>query len=361
MIGTQAPFDVTKAWVSQSLEHDQLLTCCAFSPCGKYVVAGGTEENVQRWDLDSGTKTSLVAHQSWVNSVAFHPDKKRLFTADFHGTIHCWPYTADVPKPQWSIANAHDGWIRTLLTAPDGNLLSAGNDRVVRLRSADNGIVIREFVGHENYVFSLAFHPNGKSFVSGDLFGKVNCWEYSTGKLLRTFDAGVLNTRLDNFLADVGGVRSMAFDQAGKLLACGGMTDAKSNSFCPGKPAILVFDFASGKLLQTLRPKHTSDGPIKGLAFLADGTIAGHAEHLNGVSSLEFWKPDQSASIHMIKRSSGFALDVHPDGIRLAAATFKTNGRGGNGRHATPDEYTSHNGEVAIFSLTEKPAEEKAS
>ena len=135
------------------------------------------------------------------------------------------------------------------------------------------------------------------------------------------------------------------------------MTDAKSNAFCPGKPAVLVFDWKSGKLLQTLRPKHTSDGPIKGLAFLSDGTLAGHAEHLNGGSSLEFWKPDQPQSFHMIKRQSAYCLDVHPDGLQMAAATFKPNGRGGNGRHAKPEEYTTHDGEISIFSLFEKPPE----
>lgn len=351
--------DITKAWISQSLEHERVLTRCAFSPDGKYLVAGGQDEKVQCWELESGKKSTFAAHRSWVDAIAFHPDKQRVFTADFHGAIHCWPFAAANPKPQWSQAAAHKGWIRTLLVAPDGNLLSAGNDHVVKLWSAANGKLLRVFTGHENYVFSMAFHPDGKTFVSGDLFGKVRQWDYKSGKLLRTFDATALNTRLENFLADVGGVRSMAMDHAGKLLACGGMTDAKSNGFCPGKPAILVFDWASGKLLHTLRPQHTSDGPIKGLAFLPDGTIAGHAEHLNSGSSLEFWKSNQPKSIHVIKRSSGYCLDLHPDGLRLAAASFKGNGRGGNGRHTKPEEYTSHNGEIAIFSLFEKPAEEK--
>ena len=52
--------------------------------------------------------------------------------------------------------------------------------------------------------------------------------------LVRSLDAGQLHTRKENFLADVGGVRSLSFDKAGGQLACGGMTDAKSNSFCPG-------------------------------------------------------------------------------------------------------------------------------
>jgi len=358
MIATPPTLDVTKARISQTLEHERPLTCCRFSPCGNFLVAAGQEENVLRWDLATGNKTALVGHRSWVDAIAFRADAKRLFTADFHGTICCWQYDADGPTPIWSRIDAHAGWIRALAVAPDGNLLSAGNDCVIRLWSAADGKPLREFAGHENYVFSLAAAPDDKTFVSGDLFGKANQWDIATGELLRTFDASILHTRGDDFLADVGGVRSLAFDAAGQLLACGGMTDAKSNAFCPGNPAVLVFDVATGRLTQTLRPSNTSDGPIKGLAFLSDGTLCGHAEHLNGESSLEFWDPARPQSKHVIKRQSGYCLDLHPDGLRLAAATFKNNGRGGNGRHSKPEEYISHNGEITIFSLFEKPADQ---
>ena len=356
LTNTLPTLDAAQAWISQTLEHQRPLTCCRFSPCGNFLVAAGQDEVVSRWDLATGAQTALAGHRSWVDAIAFQAAGKLLFTADFHGTICCWQSDAEQPAPLWSQADAHAGWIRALAVAPDGNLLSAGNDRVIRLWSAADGKPLREFTGHENYIFSLAAAPDGKTFVSGDLFGKANQWDFASGELLRTFDASVLHTRGDDFLADVGGVRSLAFDADQKLLACGGMTDAKSNAFCPGNPAVLVFDAAAGTLLQTLRPSHTSDGPIKGLAFLSDGTLAGHAEHLNGESSLEFWDPAQAQSKHVIKRQSGYCLDLHPDGLRLAAATFKNYGRGGNGRHSKPEEYTSHHGEIAIFSLFEKPA-----
>lgn len=360
MITTPPTLDVTKAWISQTLEHQRPLTCCRFSPCGRFLVATGQDESVLRWDLETGDKTALIGHRSWVDSAVFPADAKRLFTADLHGTICCWQYDAEQPTPIWTRADAHAGWIRALAVTPAGNLLSAGNDRVIRLWSAADGQPLREFAGHENYVFSLAAAPDGKTFVSGDLLGKANQWDFASGKLVRTFDAGVLHTRGDDYLADVGGVRALAFSADGRLLACGGMTDAKSNTFCPGNPAVLVFDGTTGQLLQTLRPTHTSDGPIKGLAFLSDGTLAGHAEHLNGQSSLEFWNPAQAQAKHVIKRQSSYCLDIHPDGLRLAAATFKNNGRGGNGRHSKPEEYVSHDGEIAIFSLFEKPAAEAA-
>lgn len=356
--------DITKSWVSRSLDHHRPLTCCAVSPDGRFVAAGGMEESVLVWELATGTKTSLAAHRSWITAVAFHPDNARLFSADCHGAIHCWPLTEANARPRWSqpkavaaadVPRSARGWIRAMLVGPDGNLLTAGNDRVIRMWSADSGELLREMPSHESYIFSLALHPDGKTLASGDLLGRVHLWDYATGERRRTLDAGPLHTRGEDFLADVGGVRSLAFDREGRWLAAGGMTDAKSNTFCPGSPAVLVFDFTSGELKHTLRPRQASDGPINSLVFLSDGTLAGHAEHLNGQSSLEFWKPDQPQSLHVLPRQSGFCLAAHPDGLQLAAATFKPNGRGGNGRHSEPAEYASHHGEISLISLYAKP------
>ena len=345
------PFDITKTKVSQSLGHERILTTCAFSPCGKFLAAGGQDESVVLWNLETNAKATLAGHRSWIASVVFQAEPKRFFSADYHGVIRAWNYDAAQAAEAWTHPDAHRGWIRTLAVAPDGNLVSAGNDRVIRVWSSSDGKLVREIGGLASQVFSLAFHPDGKSLVSGDLMGNVHQWDYSAGTLVRTLDAKPLHTRGEDFLADVGGVRSLAFDAQGRHLACGGMTDAKSNTFCPGDPAILVLDWASGKLLQTLRPKHKSDGPVNSLAFLSDGTLAGHAEHLNGVSSLEFWDITRPAPLHMIQRESGYSLSLHPSGDRLAAATFKNFGRGGNGRHSTQAEYVPHHGEVAVFQL----------
>lgn len=353
--------DPTKAWAFKTLDHDRQLSRCAFSPCGKYVAACGLEAGVQRWELESGNKTTLAGHQTWVSSLAFHPDRQRLFTADYRGVVHCWPYTADSPKPLWSIAEAHQGWARAVAVSPDGKLLvTAGNDLVVRVWSADDGKPVRELAGHERDVFTLAFHPDGRALVSGDLLGRVCHWDFAAGKLARTIDAGLLHTRGDDyeFTADVGGVRAMAFDDAGKLLACSGMTNVKGNTFCPGDPLVLVFDWASGQLKQQLKNKQKADGPFNTLRFLGDGTLVGHGEGSSG-SALAFWKTDQSEPVHELnKGKSGYSVDLHPDGLQLAIVEYASNGPGGNGRHVkSHDEYVSNNGVLSVLKLFEKPEE----
>ncbi len=361
MADTPPTFDPTKIWESQSFQHDRILTVCAFSPCGKYAVAGTQHEDVQRWELAGGTRTPLTAHRSWVMALAFHPDGKRLITGDYHGVVHCWAYAEAAPKPQWTIQDTGHGWVRDLAISPDGkHLLTTGNDKLVRLWSPEGGKAIREFAGHEHHVYSLAIAPDSKTFYSGDLLGKIHQWDFASGKLLRTLDASVLHARGEDYLADVGGARRMAISPDGKLLACSGMTDANGNTFCVGKAAVLVFDLATGKLKQTLRPKTKMDGPLEGLSFLPDGTIAAQGQLLHSATSIEFWKPDTEAPYHILKAPTGYSLHLHPDQLRLASACYEANGRSGNGRNAEKEEYTSNNGALKIYSLFEKPKDESA-
>ncbi|QDU95933.1 WD40 repeat domain-containing protein [Lignipirellula cremea] len=349
-----APPDVSQTWESQKLEHDRPLLAAAFSPCGLYALAGAQDEGVHRWHLESGEKTTLAAHQSWVHSLAFSPDKQHAFTSDLHGVVHCWKYADKSPRPVWSIVDAHDGWVVATAVSRDGKqLITAGNDGRVRLWSTANGKHLSDLLGHGTEVYSLALHPDGKTLVSGDLLGNVLVWNLADGKLLRKLDAKVLTTREEDFLADVGGVRSLAFNADGTRLAVGGMTDATTNAFCAGKPAILVFDWSSGKLKNTLRLQKKSDGPVKGVVYLEGDILAGVAENLNSSSAMEFWKPNEEASFHAVVRDSGYSLHLHPDQRHLLVAGITNNGRGGNGGVELKD-YVSHNGSLIVYALHAK-------
>ena len=144
---------------------------------------------------------------------------------------------------------AHDGWIRQVAVDPaGGRLATCGSDRAVRLWSAD-GRKLREWADLAEDVFAVAFRPDGSTLVSGDLKGMVRERDPATGATVREFDARALY-RYDR-IQDVGGVRCLAFDPAGKLLACAGTTP-RTGGFVQGTPTILIFDAATGALRQTL-------------------------------------------------------------------------------------------------------------
>src|SRR5439155_1105433 len=73
-------------------------------------------------------------------------------------------------------------------------LVTAGEDRVVRLWDVAAGKALREFAGHENPVLGIAPSPDGRAVasVSGG-YGKkapdevVRLWEVASGKERRRF------------------------------------------------------------------------------------------------------------------------------------------------------------------------------
>ncbi|MBY0522479.1 MAG: hypothetical protein K2R98_03740, partial [Gemmataceae bacterium] len=149
------------------LKPDRPMCVLRYSPCAKFLIAGGTDASIRRWDTTTETPTelpTLAGHGGWVQALAFAKDGQRLFAGDSWGQLRCWPFADKDAKPLWAVDQAHDGWIRGLALSPDGKLLTTcGSDRKVCLWSTENGKKLRELVGHADDVFSVAFHPDGKS------------------------------------------------------------------------------------------------------------------------------------------------------------------------------------------------------
>src|SRR5207253_1397967 len=140
-----------------------------------------------------------------------------------------------------------------------------------------------------------------------------------TGTVVRDLDAAVLYKYDTGFRADIGGVRSMAFDAAGALLACAGITEVTNAFAGVGKPLIVLFDWASGKRKQALVPKENFQGTAWGVAFHPLGFIIGVGGGSGG--ALWFWKPDQAQAFHTVKLPMNARdLSLHPDGERVAVA-----------------------------------------
>jgi WD40 repeat protein len=301
------------------LKHTSPLLGCRFSPCGRFVFAGAQDNTVQRWQLDGGKKTPLVAHKSWVRALAFAAKEKLLFSADYSGKLLAWPIEAETPAAVRTV-EAHKGFARALAVSPDGKLLaSCGNDHLVRLWNVADGALVKELAGHSCHVYNVAFHPKQPLLVSGDLKGTLKVWDLARGTVDRELDAKVLHKYDATFEADHGGIRAMAFSADGSLLACAGITDV-TNAFAGiGKPAVVLFDWASGKQKFLLRPRENFQGTMWGVVQFPTGLIAACAGGNGG--TLWYWKPDAAADVFAFKLPTNARdLDLHPDGRRLAVA-----------------------------------------
>lgn len=337
--------DVTKAWVSSTFTHERQLTCFRFSPDGKRAVAGGQDAKLWSWTLEDGAKTPIPGHASWLAAVAFSADG-RLYSADLHANV--------IAHDRWRIDAGHRPFLRAMALSPDGRtLVTAGDDAVARVWSVETGKLVRELKGHKTYIYAAAFAPDG-TIVTGDLSGRIRHWGDS---LLRELDASILHSREGEMLASVGGVRSIAFSPDGRSLAVGGLKDAKSNTFCPGTPAIVVFDWKSGERTSLLETKDSkADGYVNALRYLPDGMLCAVSEAHGGNAGLWFWKPGETAPFHSIPAPAAYEIDLHPDGLRLGLCAYEARGQNGNGMRAkTREEYVPNGGSIKLVSLFEKP------
>lgn len=112
----------------------------AFSPDGKTLATGGTDDDVRLWDVAAGRRTATLSdyYQAGVEDVAFSPDGKTLATPGGNGLL-LWNVAGRKPRAILATgAQGADNAIRDVAFSPDGRLV-AGNDseaRTVRLWKA---------------------------------------------------------------------------------------------------------------------------------------------------------------------------------------------------------------------------------
>jgi WD40 repeat protein len=315
---------------------DRQMCVIRFSLDGKLLVAGGQDARVRRLDattVDLKPLSPLLGHSGWVTALAFHPDGKRLLSADSWGRLTCWPVTEATPKPVWTIDQAHDGWLRSIAISPDGQIVATCGADGVRLGSCADGKKLHEMKDHGCEVYSVAFHPDGKSLISGDCKGVVKQWATASGKSVREIDARSMYAEMA--LQELGGARFMTFDAKGTTLAVAGALGA------PGKgtagPCVMLFDWASGKSTHTIKLGAPLEGYVYDVSFHPDGYLMGVLSGQPGQGKLFCVRPGEAAPFFLTALPNPHSLTVQP-GFKRIIVTATNAGSNGNGRNLDKDK-----------------------
>src|SRR5262249_42471113 len=143
----------------------------------------------------------------------------------------------------------------------DGRRALAGSDdRVIRLWDLEPGVPIREFRGHTEYVFSVAFSPDGRlAFSTSGAFHADGHWHEGTDSAVRVWvvETGQAARQLCGLTGQVGCV---SVGRDGQRVLAGG-----------GNMAPILWDVKTGAEIRRFRG-HT--GKISCVSFLPDGRRA---------------------------------------------------------------------------------------
>ncbi len=161
--------------------------------------------------------------------------------------------------------------------------------------------------GHMALIRDIAFTPDGGQIVSASEDKVIRVWDVASGKTVRTF-------RGEAAPGSAGKVYAMALSPDGKWLAAGGwLPGAREDS-----DAIRLYDFASGRLVALLKGH---ENVVYGLAFSPDGRhlISGCADN-----TAIIWDVETKRLKHRLKghRAEIYAVGFTADGARAVTGSL---------------------------------------
>lgn len=129
--------------------HKQGVGAVAISNNGEYIVTGGADRTLKRWNLTSNSCENYELHALW--------------------TIL-----------------AHEKDVNGVAISPDGSVIATGSqDRTVKIWDSCNGRMKVVCKGHRRGIWSVCFSRKERVVASASADGSVGIWNVETGKCVR--------------------------------------------------------------------------------------------------------------------------------------------------------------------------------
>jgi WD40 repeat protein/class 3 adenylate cyclase len=238
--------------------------------------------------LGPGTRAVLPDHSNAVRCVAFNPDGNTALSGScseldssggcVNGELTLWDLSAavglaDEPGTKLRQFEGHNGWVNSIAFSPDGQTaLSGSGDGSLILWGVETGEVVRRFTGHASGVNGVAFSSDGRTALSGSDDATLILWDVNTSAAVRRFEG------------HAGGVNAVAISPDGQT-ALSGSDDMTA----------ILWDLATG---QEIRRFEGHVNAVEGVGFALDGQTMLSA----GGNTIRLWDLESGQEI----RQQGF-------------------------------------------------------
>lgn len=228
------------------------LLCVAVSPDQRTLVSVGAEGVLRMYDLKTRKCSATVNSQYFeLTNVCFSKDGSQLVVGSAGGEIELWNCD-DIRVPERS-RNAHAGRVTFIAYHPDGrSFLTAGDDARNIIWDAATFEPLFELPRGESATRSGAFLPTGDLLVLGTVSGELQLWNLSTRKLVNTTTVSTVSEPRESIVEGLCVISDetevLAVTRDGKL----GIWDTRSSSLRtqfnhPGRYVTSLHMLANGR------------------------------------------------------------------------------------------------------------------
>jgi transcription initiation factor TFIID subunit 5 len=234
------------------------LNCLDFSEDSTLVAGGFSDSFVKVWSLKGEKLTSvlkddtpsnskrLVGHSGPVFSTSFSSDNSYLLSASEDKTVRLWSLDTYTGLVSYKGHN-HPVW--DVSFSPFGHYFAtASHDQTARLWSCDHIYPLRIFAGHISDVDTVSFHPNGTYVITGSSDKTCRMWDINRGNSVRVF------------IGHTAPINCTAVSPDGRWMASAGEDSI-----------IHVWDLGTGRRLKSMRGHGRAS--IYSLAFSQEGSV----------------------------------------------------------------------------------------
>jgi WD40 repeat protein len=223
----------------------------AFSGDGRYLVTGGKDRIIRRWDTATGEEVGdPIPSACDVASLALFPDEPVVLVGGSGNAAYC--YNLDTGKKYKEPLSSADEVRCVAITADGKRLIIAGRDRTIRLWDRNTWLPVQmadeQLMRHDDAVLALAVDPAGRFIVSGSRDNTARLWMLDRQNASKDMSMSGHSHH----------VSSVAVSKDGRLLLSVGESDHDTR----------LWDAATGKQVGEA-VKHNEN--VGAVAFLPDG------------------------------------------------------------------------------------------